>query len=204
MSQPLKETRVTSRGKEIYLEEEIGASLSIPRNSVAGEVKVGLAAVFSGSHIIPKDMEPVSPAYVVTADKPVELDKNMTLRMQHVAENTTDVVLVEAAITGSQGQYILTKSMNAIEHKHCFGVVAKIKKLASTLYRLVKPKRKKGGKFYSARLYKSVLGIKVTAVFCVCLEHPTYTTVWPWERVSSCTECSVCVLVYHSSFATRP
>ena len=130
-------------------------------------------------------MEAVSPAYVVTADKPVELDKT-----QHTAENTA-VVFVEA---GSQG--------------HRFGVVAKTKKLASTLTRLVKPKRKKleeeEERFYSARLYKSVLGIKVTAVLCVCLDHPVFTKVWPWERVSSCTECSVCVLVYHSSFATRP
>ena len=146
MSQPLKEARVTSRGKEIYLEEEIGASLSIPRNSVADEVKVGLAAGFSGSHKIPEDMEAVSPAYVVTADKPVELDKNMTLRMQHVAENTTDVVLVEAAITGSQGRCILRKSVKAIDHKPRFGVV-KVKKLDSTIYRLVKPKRRKGDKY---------------------------------------------------------
>ena len=146
MSQPLKETRVTSRGKEIYLEEEIGASLSIPRNSVAGEVKVGLAAVFSGSHEIPEDMEPVSPACVVTADKPVELRKDMTLRMQLPVENTTDVVLVEAAITGSQGRCILRKSAKAIEHKLHFGVV-KVKKLASTIYRLVKPKRRKGDKY---------------------------------------------------------
>ena len=146
MSQPLKEARVTSRGKEIYLEKEIGASLSIPRNSVAGEVKVGLAAGFSGSHEIPEDMEPVSPAYVVTADKPVELDKNMTLRMQHTVENTTDVVLVEAGITGSPGRCILRRSAKAIEHKHRFGVV-KIEKLASAIYRLVKPKRRKGDKY---------------------------------------------------------
>ena len=143
MSQPLNEARVTSRGKEIYLEEEIGASLSIRRNSVAGEVKVGLAAVFSGSHEIPEDMEPVSPAYVVTADKPVELRKDMTLRMQHTVENTADVVLVEAAITGSPGCCILSRSAKAIEHKLHF-VVVKVKKLTSTIYRLVKPKRRKG------------------------------------------------------------
>ena len=143
MSQPLKEARVTSRGKEIYLKEEIGASLSIPRNSVAGEVKVGLAAVFSGSHILPKGMEPISPAYVVTADKPVELRKDMTLRMQHTVENTNNVVLMEAAITGSPG-CILKRSAKPIEHiKHHF-VVVKFKKLVSTIYRLVKPKRRKG------------------------------------------------------------
>ena len=145
MSQPLKEARVTSRGKEIYLEEEIGASLSIPKNSIAGEVKVGLAASFSGSHEIPEDMEPVGPAYVVTTDKPVELDKNMTLRMKHTVENTTGVILVEAGITGSPGQCILRRSAKAIEHKHRFGIV-KVKELTSTIYRLVKPKRRKGDK----------------------------------------------------------
>ena len=76
----------------------------------------------------------------------MELDKNMTLRMQHTVENTTDVVLVEAAITGSQGRCILRRSTKAIEHKHRFGVV-KIKKLASAIYRLVKPKRRKRDKY---------------------------------------------------------
>ena len=89
LSQLLKEARVTSRGKGIC-REEIGASLVIPRNSVAGEVKVGLAAGFSGSHDIPEGMEAVSPAYVVTADKSMELSKDMTLTMQHTVENTTD------------------------------------------------------------------------------------------------------------------
>ena len=30
---------------------------------------------------------------------------------------------------------------------------------------------------YSARLYKAVVGVKVSAVFCVCPEHPTNTKV---------------------------
>ena len=33
-------------------------------------------------------------------------------------------------------------------------------------------------KFYSARLYKAVVGLQVTAVFYVCPEHPIYTKVW--------------------------
>ena len=145
LSQPLKEARVTSRGKGICREKEIGASLVIPRNSVAGEVKVGLAAGFSGSHEIPEGMEAVSPAYVVTADKSMELSKDMTLTMQHTVENTTGMVLVEADIptSRSRGRCIWRKSTKAIEHKLHFAVV-KIKMLASTIYRLVKPKRKKG------------------------------------------------------------
>ena len=164
MSQPLKEARVTPRGKEIYLEEEIGVSLSIPRNSVAGEVKVGLAAGFSGSHEIPEDMEPVSPAYVVTADKPVE---NMTLRMQHTVENTNDVVLVEAAITGSPSHYILRRSAKAIEHKLHFGVV-KVKELASTIYRLVKPKRRKGDKYESNGLTIELSPFEILLIINSC------------------------------------
>ena len=31
--------------------------------------------------------------------------------------------------------------------------------------------------FYSARLYKVVTGLKVAAVFCMCLDHPHYTKV---------------------------
>ena len=142
MSQPLKKARVTSKGKEIYLEKEIGASLSIPRNSIDSEVEVGLAAGFSGSHELPEDMQPVSPAYVVTANRPIELSNDMTLRMQHTAVNTTDMALVEAGITASQDRCVLRRSTKAIEHKHRFGVV-KVKKLASTVYRLVKPKRSK-------------------------------------------------------------
>jgi len=34
-----------------------------------------------------------------------------------------------------------------------------------------------GEKLYSARLYKAMIGLKVTAVFCICPEHPTYTNV---------------------------
>ena len=32
-------------------------------------------------------------------------------------------------------------------------------------------------KFYSARLYKAVVGLQVTAVFCVCPELSIYTKV---------------------------
>ena len=144
LSQPLKKARVTRRGKKIYLEEEIGASLSIPRNSFAGEVEVGLAAGFSGSYELPDDMEPVSPAYVVTANRPVELSNDMTLRMQHTAVNTTDMALVEASLAPSQDRFVLRRSMKAIEHEDRFGVV-KSKKLDSTVYRLVKPKDKYEG-----------------------------------------------------------
>lgn len=35
-----------------------------------------------------------------------------------------------------------------------------------------------GEKVYSARLYKAVVGIKVTAVFCVCPEDHTNTKVY--------------------------
>ena len=32
-------------------------------------------------------------------------------------------------------------------------------------------------RFYSARLYKAVTGMKVTAIFCMCLDHPLYIKV---------------------------
>jgi hypothetical protein len=153
-SQPLKFTRVTSRGTEINQEDEIGASISIPRNAVDRDMDIGLAASFSGSHEVPADMEPVSPAYVVTANREVVLSREATLRMQHTAsiESSSDVVLLEADATSGQSHTVMKRSSNVVEQgtgKHHFGLV-KIKNIATTVFRLVVPKR-------SERMYNYVV-----------------------------------------------
>lgn len=57
LSQPLKEATVGPRGKEIYLEDEIGASLSISRNSVVKDACLGISASFSGPYDIPDEVK---------------------------------------------------------------------------------------------------------------------------------------------------
>lgn len=151
LSQPVKQTMVTSRGKEIYREEEIGASLSIPRNSVDSDVEIGLAACFSDSYQVPEDMESVSPAYVVTTNKKVGFRKDMTVRMQHTAnvesdgDSDDDMVLMEAP-TRNVG--VLKKSekkvMTSVHKKH-YGIVKVTELEVPTVYRLTKTKRERKG-----------------------------------------------------------
>lgn len=149
LSQPLKQVVVTSRGKEINCEAEIGASLSIPRNSLVNDVKVGVTASFSGSYETPDDVEPVSPVYAITTDKEIECDKDITFRMQHTSGGDGhDLLLMEAKISSTHDTYVLEKSTKKMEcslGKKRF-LAVKFKKLASRLYRLVKPKPKKEGR----------------------------------------------------------
>lgn len=65
VSQPVKETTVTPRGKELFLEEEMGASISFPRKSVTKNTKLGITTSISGSFDLPENMVSVSPAYVI-------------------------------------------------------------------------------------------------------------------------------------------
>ena len=46
-----------------------------------------------------------------------------------------------------------------------------------------------GDCYSSARLYKTVTGLKVAAVFCMCLDHPLYT--------------KVCIIIMHMSLCAN-
>lgn len=148
-SQPLQQTRVTSKGTEIYKEEEIGASMSIPRDSVDSDVDIGLGTAFAGSQRVPDDMEPVSPPYVVTANKEVVFRKDATLRMQYTTnlnDSKDEMVLMEAEGNDAGGPAsVLKRSAKKVQtglDKVRFGVVKLTKLACTTVYRLVKPKRK--------------------------------------------------------------
>ena len=143
------EVRVTQSGKEIYLEEEIGASASIPKDAVDSEVCIILATCFSGSYEVPENVEAISPVYILAADRKVELNKEMTLRIQHTAhlegKDSKDVFLMEANITPEQDQCSMkrsTKKMECTPAKLYFGVV-KVKDLSCTAFMLVRKKEDK-------------------------------------------------------------
>lgn len=146
LSQPLKEATVTSRGKEIYLEDEIGASISIPRDSVVKDAHVGISASFSGPYDMPDDVKSVSPAYLINTNEEVEFSKDVTVRMQHTAsvgspEDCEDLVLLEADSTPVKNRYrfrVSTESTAAsfLEKIH-FGVM-KVRKFFSKLFKIGK------------------------------------------------------------------
>ena len=149
LSQATKETMVTPRGKEISLEEEIGASISFPRNSVTENTSLGIATSFSGSYDLPKDMVSVSPAYVINMDERVEFREDVTMRMRHTA-NSEDLVLLVADATPTDNRYKFRVSMDSrvecYAGKRQFGVV-KMKSLFSQLFKIGK-KRCEGIEFF--------------------------------------------------------
>jgi hypothetical protein len=146
----------------------------------------------------------------------------LTLRMQHTAsiESSSDVVLLEADATSGQSHTVMKRSSNVVEQgigKRHF----RLKNIATSIFRLVVPKRSKrmynyvccliniiiymhyivdefeGEMFYSARLYKMICGFKVLAVFCVCPEHPIYTKVFSLRE-----ELGWCQCLAHAFFST--
>lgn len=209
LSEPMKEVTITSRGKEIDLEDEIGVSISIPRNSTISEEKIDLATSFSGVYEIPDEVEAVSPAYIIETDVEIKFSKDVEVKFQHAAnlksvDDCKDMVVLKAALQkGSSGSGAVSKfeEMNGSNVKFSPGnrhVVLKLRSLVPSTFKVAKKKRDgiatgellksylmhviifiptEDDKFYSARLYRTVFGIKVVAVFCMCPEHPLYTKV---------------------------
>lgn len=102
-SQPLRAVTITPRGKEIDLEDEIGISISIPRDAVAKIAQLNIATSFSGAYETPGGMESVSPAYIIDG-KEVEFSKDVEVKLQHTAnletaEDCRDMVVMEACST---------------------------------------------------------------------------------------------------------
>ena len=209
LSEPMREVTITSRGKEIDL-DEIGISISIPRNSTITEEKINLATSFSGTDEIPGDMEGVSPSYIIETDVEVKFSKDVEVKFQHAANLKTvndckDMVVLMAMLqNGSSGAGTVGKfeEMNENNVKFSPGdrhVLLKLRSLLPSTFKVARKKRDgiatgelvacysqyylifspTDEKFYSARLYKTMCGYKVMAVFCMCLEHPLYTKVWP-------------------------
>lgn len=100
---------ITSEGGEINLEEQIGAKLSIPRDSIdtVEKQRVDIAGGLSLPHEMPDDVESVSSAILIKTAKEVEFNKGVYVTLQHnaslkTAEDCSYMVFLEASITGSQ------------------------------------------------------------------------------------------------------
>ena len=78
-------------------------SISIPSGAVAKEVRIHIAVSFAGAYVIPEDMEPVSPAYIIDTKNAV-FCKDVEVRLQHMAkletsEECEDKVVMKASTT---------------------------------------------------------------------------------------------------------
>ena len=103
---PQRQETITSKGGEINLKDEIGATLSIPINSTArGEhVQVNLATGFRGTCEMPEGVESVSPAYLIKTTNEIEFREHVDIKLRHTsnlqtAEDCEEMVFLKANIT---------------------------------------------------------------------------------------------------------
>ena len=83
---------VTVEEREFDFREELGISLSIPANAVGEResVKLFVLPAFSGPFATPDDIESVSPAYLIKADREIKFNRDITVEIQHCANLPTD------------------------------------------------------------------------------------------------------------------
>ena len=103
---PPKQEIITPKGGEINLKDEIGATLSIPRNSTAKDEQVNFSTGFSGSCEMPEGVESVSPAYLIKTTNEVEFHEPVDLTLQHTsylqtAEDCKEMMFLKASITST-------------------------------------------------------------------------------------------------------
>ena len=101
---PPRQETITPKGGEINLKDEIGATLSIPRNSTAKDEQVNFTTGFSGSYEMPEGVESVSPAYLIKTTNEVEFNEPVDVTLQHTsnlqtAEDCKEMVFLKASIT---------------------------------------------------------------------------------------------------------
>ena len=72
---PLRQEIITSKGGDINLKDEIGATLSIPIDCTAKDEQVNFAAGFRGSCEMPEGVESASPAYLIKTTNVVEFSE---------------------------------------------------------------------------------------------------------------------------------
>ena len=112
--EPLNQVTITSEGGEINLKDEIGVTITIPRNSSDKDEQVNLATGFSGSCEIPEGMESASPAYLIKTTNEVEFNEPVDVTLQHTsnlqtAEDCKEMVILEAScITHEDSNSILS------------------------------------------------------------------------------------------------
>lgn len=157
LSEPPRQKTITSKGGEIDLEEEIGSSIVVPRNSTARDEPVDFATGFSGLYELPEGVESVSPAYLIKTTKKVKFSKDIAVRLQHnanlqTAEDCKAMVFLKASVTpthkGSNSslkfEEIKGTKAEFSQGKSNFGVI-KLKHLFSW-FKIGRKKRKNSGK----------------------------------------------------------
>ena len=102
--EPPRQVTITSKGGEINLMDEIGITITFPRNSTTKDEQLNLATGFSGSCEMPKGVESVSPAYLIKTTNEVEFRKHVDMKLQHTsnlqtAEDCKEMVFLEASST---------------------------------------------------------------------------------------------------------
>ena len=141
---PQQET-ITPEGREINLEEEIGASISVPKEAVLEDKHIQITSSLSGSFLLPDDVESVSPSYLIKTTKKMEFSKEVDVRLQHTAnleteEDCKDMVFLKASLSprdsGSKAgpvykfEEIKEKEVEFSPGKRRFGMI-KLKQLFS-------------------------------------------------------------------------
>lgn len=86
-----KKVTLTAQEQTVNLEEELGISLHIPEGAIDAKKPVDLIVQpsFSGSYAGPENLEPVSPAYLIHANKEINFKSDITIRLQHSASIQT-------------------------------------------------------------------------------------------------------------------
>lgn len=82
-----RSVHVTSDGKLINLEKEIGLSINIPKDSFShtSDVYITIAAIFSGPFQVPGNLSLISPIFLVSLESATELRKEVEVKIQHNA-----------------------------------------------------------------------------------------------------------------------
>ena len=149
LSQPPRKVTITPRGKEVDLLQEIGLSISIPRNATLKDQQLDVAASFSGACTMPADVASVSPEYSIQSRQEVEFREEVELTFQHTADLQTEedrksVIVLKASPAPSQGGHA---SSGARKYEEVRGaklevspgyVKMKVKEIASAIYKVGK------------------------------------------------------------------
>ena len=143
LSRPPRKVTITPRGKEIDLLQEIGLSISIPRNTTLKDQQLDVAASFSG------DVASVSPEYIIQSREEVEFREEVELKLQHVADLQTEedrrnVVVMKANPAPSQRGHASSGTRKFEEVRGAKLEVSpgyvkmKVKKIGSPIYKVGK------------------------------------------------------------------
>ena len=194
-SKGVKKELITSDKKTIDLMKDVGLSLTFPENSLPSSdipLELAIQPCFSGSFVLPDDIELSSPAYAMIPNREVTFQKYLELKIQHYAnlqteEDCKDMVFLSASsipkYRGFSPIYEFEEMKEAkglfrpgqkqplgeirLKHFSIIGIGKRvIKKIKDSMTMKVTS-------LYSARLFMT----EKAAVFCICLHQPLYRKV---------------------------